>query len=149
MTRYIIGGAIVVVFVVWGTMAFLKTTIQYVSLDEARRARSTVQAIGKIDFDRVRYNVDQSRLEFEIYDPEATDVARASRLAVHYYGVVPGNFDQATSVVVRGKPGEDVFVADQILVKCPSKYQGEQGDQYQDFRKHDEAVGGNSASAGK
>ena len=43
---------------------------------------------------------------------------------VVYYGVVPGNFDQATSVLVRGKPEADGFVAEQLLVKCPSKYQG-------------------------
>ena len=44
---------------------------------------------------------------------------------VVYHGIVPGNFDQATSVVLKGKADGDYFVADQMLVKCPSKYQGE------------------------
>lgn len=141
MIRYIIGGVIIVVFVVWGTMAFLKTTIQYVSIEQARQSSNAVQCIGKIDFDQVEYNVDERRLEFAIYDVEAADSVNAPRLPVRYYGVVPGNFDQATSVVVKGKADDGVFVADQILVKCPSKYQGEQGDEFQDMRKHDEAVG--------
>jgi cytochrome c-type biogenesis protein CcmE len=38
--------------------------------------------------------------------------------------VVPGNFEQATQVVVRGKQSSEGFIADKLLVKCPSKYQG-------------------------
>ena len=138
--KYIIGGLVIVVFIVWGASAFLQTTIQYVSIDEARSAERTVQVMGEIDFDRVNYNSDNSRLEFAIFDPEATDKAAAPRMNVVYYGVVPGNFDQATSVVLKGKPDGEEFVADQMLVKCPSKYQGE-GDEYQDMEKHNEAVG--------
>ena len=97
--------------------------------------------MGKIDFDAVNYNNDNSRLEFAIYDAEAETPVGAERLPVVYYGVVPGNFDQATSVVLKGKSEDGTFVADQMLVKCPSKYQGEGGEEYQDMRKHDEAVG--------
>ena len=138
--KYIIGGLVIVVFLVWGASAFFQTTIQYVSIDEARSAERTVQVMGEIDFDRVNYNSDDSRLEFAIFDPEATDKGTAPRMSVVYYGVVPGNFDQATSVVLKGKPDGEEFVADQMLVKCPSKYQGE-GDEYQDLQKHNEAVG--------
>ena len=137
--KYIIGGIVIVLFVVWGASAFLKTTIQYVSIQEASRADRTVQVMGKIDFERVVYNADQSRLEFAIYDAEASDKATARSMNVVYYGVVPGNFDQATSVVLKGKADGDHFVADQMLVKCPSKYQGEGDQEYQDIKKHDEA----------
>ena len=66
-------------------------------------------------------------------------------MKVQFDGVRPGNFDQATSVVLKGKPNDEgAFVADQILVKCPSKYQGEDGKEYQDMKKHDEAVEGTS-----
>lgn len=140
--KQIIGGVIIVVFLIWGGSAFLKTTIQYVSIEQARTSDIIVQTIGKIDFDAVHYDREDSRLEFDIYDPEAVDEATAERLKVVYYGVPPGNFEQATSVVLKGKPDDDnVFVADQMLVKCPSKYQGEEGEEYQDAKKHDEAVG--------
>lgn len=138
--KYIIGGLVVVVFMVWGASAFFKTTIQYVSIDEARTAERTVQVMGKIDFDVVKYNADDSRLEFAVYDPEAADPSGAERMSVVYYGVVPGNFDQATSVVLKGKPDGEMFVADQMLVKCPSKYQGEGDEGYQDIEKHNQAV---------
>jgi len=139
--KYLIGGIIIVLFIIWGASAFLKTTIRYVPIDEARVAEKTVQVIGRIDFDRVNYNTDSSRLEFAIYDLEALDTVSARRLEVFYYGVVPGNFEQATSVVLKGRARDSVFVADQLLVKCPSKYQGEEGDQYQDIRKHNQGLG--------
>lgn len=141
--KYIIGAAVIVIFLVWGASAFMNTTVQYVSIEEAALSNRTVQVMGKIDFDAVNYDSENSRLEFAVYDAEATDPHGAGRLDVVYYGVVPGNFDQATSVVLKGAPGEDgKFVAEQMLVKCPSKYQGEGGEEYQDMKKHDEATGG-------
>ncbi len=138
--KYVIGGIIILVFIVWGASAFYKTTIQYVSIEEARHATRTVQVMGKIDFDAVAYNSTDSRLEFSIYDAEAADESSAERLDVIYHGVVPGNFDQASSVVLKGRPDGETFVAEQMLVKCPSKYQGEGGEGYQDMRKHEDAV---------
>ncbi len=137
--KYIIGGLIIVLFMVWGTATFLKTTIQYVSIEKAGQSKRTVQVMGKIDFDAVNFNTEKSRLEFTIYDADAEQMDGAERLDVYYYGVVPGNFDQATSVVLKGKPEGDAFVAEQMLVKCPSKYQGDEGE-YQDMEKHNEAV---------
>ena len=122
--KYIIGVAIIVIFIAWGASAFFKTTVKYVSFDEARNATRTVQVAGKIDFDDVTFDADNNRLVFSIYDMEADSPIGADRLKVIYKGVVPGNFDQATSVLVRGKPGEEGFVAEKLLVKCPSKYQG-------------------------
>ena len=44
-------------------------------------------------------------------------------MPVEYRGVIPGNFDQAVSVVAIGRYQGDHFEAEQLLVKCPSKYQ--------------------------
>jgi len=138
--KYIIGGIIIVLFMFWGASAFFKTTIQYVSIEKAKSSTKIVQVMGKIDFDKVFYNADDSRLEFTVYDAEAENKMTASTMNVVFYGVVPGNFDQATSVVLKGKSDGNKFVADQMLVKCPSKYQGEGGEDYQDIEKHIEAV---------
>lgn len=138
--KYIIGGIIIVLFMIWGASAFFKTTIQYVSIEKARFSTKTVQVMGKIDFDKVNYNADDSRLEFAVYDAEAESKMNATTMNVVYYGVVPGNFDQATSVVLKGKSDGNKFVAEQMLVKCPSKYQGEGEEGYQDIEKHNEAV---------
>lgn len=138
--KYIIGGIIIVLFVVWGGYSFMQTTIRYVSIEQARMSDRTVQVMGKIDFDLVNFNADKQRLEFAIYDAEATNEATAERMAVTYHGVVPGNFEQATSVVLKGKSSDGVFVAEQMLVKCPSKYQGEGAAEYRDSRKHPDST---------
>lgn len=137
--KYVIGGLIIILFVVWGAYSFMKTTIQYVSIEQARNSDKIVQVMGKIDFDVVTFNTDEQRLEFAIFDAEAPDDATADRLPVVYHGVVPGNFEQATSVVLKGKSRDGVFEADQMLVKCPSKYQGE-GGEYQDIQKHPDST---------
>jgi cytochrome c-type biogenesis protein CcmE len=47
-------------------------------------------------------------------------------LPVVYKGVVPDTMDQGESVVAEGHLGADgVFQANQILVKCPSKYESQ------------------------
>ncbi len=137
--KYVIGGLIIVLFVVWGAYSFMKTTIQYVSIEQARTSERVVQVMGEIDFDRVNYNTDERRLEFAIFDVEAPNKATAVRLPVVYYGVVPGNFEQASSVVLKGRSADGVFEANQMLVKCPSKYQGG-GGEYQDPQKHPDST---------
>jgi len=122
--KFIIGTIVILAFAVWGVSAFFKTTVRYVSFDEARQAKKTVRVVGGIDFDSVRFSDNNTHLVFSIYDLEASDPMVADRMTIIYDGVIPGNFDQATSVLVRGKPGPDGFIAEQLLVKCPSKYQG-------------------------
>ncbi len=120
--KYIAGVIIIGVFAIWGATSFMSTTIRYVSLDEVAKTEGTVQLMGKIDFDAVNYDAENSRLVFEIIGLEEHTANK--RLTVVYTGVVPGNFDQATSVVAKGHYQDGVFLADQLLVKCPSKYQG-------------------------
>ena len=137
--KYIIGGIIIIVFMIWGAISFMNTTIQYVPIEQARNSDKIVQVMGKIDFDTKQHDAENSRLTFAIYDAEAEEIETAEKMNVVYYGVVPGNFDQATSVVLKGKSDGSQFVADQMLVKCPSKYQGE-GDEFQDVEKHNQAA---------
>jgi cytochrome c-type biogenesis protein CcmE len=123
-TKYIIGAIVIVVFGVWGASAFLRTTVQYVSIAEAKRSNKTVQTLGEIDFNDVHFDAENNRLIFSIFDAGSSDQTQAERMRVIYKGVVPGNFEQATQVAVRGKMTPDGFLADKLLVKCPSKYQG-------------------------
>ncbi|MCP4567393.1 MAG: cytochrome c maturation protein CcmE [FCB group bacterium] len=120
--KYIIGIIIIGLFSVWGASSFMSTTILYVSIDEVAKTEGTVQLMGKIDFDAVNYDAENSRLVFEVVGLE--EHTADDRLTIVYTGVVPGNFDQATSVVAKGHYEDGVFLADQLLVKCPSKYQG-------------------------
>jgi cytochrome c-type biogenesis protein CcmE len=125
-TKYLIGIIIIVVFVIFGALSFRKTLTPYVSFAEARKTGNThtggrpptVQVIGEIVFPEVKYDVDAHQLQFPILDENQ------DKMMVVYSGTKPANFEQANKVVVIGKYENGVFVADQLLVKCPSKYQG-------------------------
>lgn len=120
--KFIIGILIIAVFAVWGMSSFMANTVKYVPLAEVPNTTGNIQVMGKIDFDAVEYDTDRSRLIFDVTDLE--DQASGRRLRIIYSGVVPGNFEQATSVVARGHYENGALLADQLLVKCPSKYQG-------------------------
>jgi cytochrome c-type biogenesis protein CcmE len=116
--KYIIGIAIIVIFAVFGAMSFKKTLTPYVSFEEAKRTGANVQVIGKIAFSEVEYDLDSHQLRFPIMDETG------QRMVVTYGGPKPANFEQAEEVVVIGRHANESFNADQLLVKCPSKYQG-------------------------
>jgi cytochrome c-type biogenesis protein CcmE len=48
----------------------------------------------------------------------------AREVPVEYQGSKPNNFELAESIVVKGKMENGIFVASDILTKCPSKYEG-------------------------
>jgi cytochrome c-type biogenesis protein CcmE len=120
--KYIIGGVIVLIFVIYGATAFKKTLTPYVNFKDAVNTASSVQIKGTIVNKEGEYNVEEGRFSFYLKD-ESNDVIKVS-----YKGVKPGNFDQAISVVAIGKYNKEKgeFFAEQLLVKCPSKYQGEE-----------------------
>lgn len=121
--KHLVALAVAVVFIIWGIVAYLGTTIEYVTFDEARAATRTVQVSGGIIHELVDYDTRTGRLEFTIYDLKSGERRAPDRMRVIYEGEVPANFDQATSVLVIGRPGDDGFRADKLRVKCPSKYQ--------------------------
>lgn len=119
-TKYIIGITVIVVFVIFGAVSFKRTLTPYVSFDEARKSGDIVQVIGGTVFPEVKYDINTHQLQFPIID------GKKDKMTVVYSGTKPANFEQARQVVVIGKYENGVFVADQLLVKCPSKYQGKQ-----------------------
>ena len=131
--KYVIGIAIIIVFVIFGAFSFRKTLTPYVSFDEARKSGATVQVIGEIALTEAKYDIQAHQLRFPIINEHG------ERMTVVYSGTKPSNFEQADRVVAIGKYEKDVFVADQLLVKCPSKYQGSApGDSTQ--LKHPESI---------
>lgn len=91
----------------------------YVGFTEARASSGNVQVMGDVTEGGSQYNPEDGSFTFIITD-NAGD-----KLKVIYSGTKPGNFDQASSVVCIGKYSDDMFYAERLLVKCPSKYQDE------------------------
>jgi cytochrome c-type biogenesis protein CcmE len=102
-----------------GVTSFRKTVTPYISFQEARRSEGLVQVNGVLADKRYVLKPEEQYLSFRLRD------SRGEILPVEYRGVVPGNFDQATSIVAIGRYRDGTFAAEQLLVKCPSKYQAE------------------------
>ncbi|MBG8554264.1 MULTISPECIES: cytochrome c maturation protein CcmE domain-containing protein [Hymenobacter] len=102
---------------------------QYVSFKEARELAAEgnaakVHVVGRLPRDPqknimgLEYNptLDPNYFAFTLVD--------TNRLAqrVVYFNPKPQDFDKSEQVVITGSMRNDVFVADKILLKCPSKY---------------------------
>lgn len=122
--RYIIALAIIIGFVIYGAVSLKTSLTPYVSFAEAKKSPQTVQVMGELEKSQTRYDTTANLLYFTIKDKHG------DLLEVSYKGVKPGNFDQATQIVAIGDYKNKVFEADQLLVKCPSKYQGEEVQSY-------------------
>ena len=114
-----VGGIVIVVSLAFGMLSFKKTLTPYVSFAEARSSHRVVQVKGYPDHRNARFDPDKKAFLFAMKDDNGDD------LNVVYRGPRPGNFDQAESVVAIGRYSGDVLESDQILVKCPSKYESE------------------------
>ena len=95
--------------------------VAYASIPEAKAEARSVQVFGYL-YSKGAYD-EQGRWTFDIQG-ENGDV-----LTVVYPHTKPANFEQAISVVAIGRyePSSQQFVADNLLVKCPSKYQEQAG----------------------
>lgn len=118
---YVIGGVLVVAFLVYGASSFKSNLTAYVSFEQAMNTGHKVQVAGSLVEGSTRWIEDSQQLAFTMVDENGV------RLPVVYSGVKPGNFEEATQIVAIGSYRDGVFHADQLLVKCPSKYQGLEG----------------------
>jgi cytochrome c-type biogenesis protein CcmE len=119
-TRTIIAVAVIVIFGALGIWSLVGTATPYVGFEQARSMESRVQVMGKVDKASAEYDAGSGVFSFYIINDDG------DRMKVDYSGTKPGNFEQAESVVCIGKVKDGVFEARELLVKCPSKYQGEE-----------------------
>lgn len=92
----------------------------YMTFAEAEATGSDAHVVGKWVEDRdIRYDANTNLLTFYMSD-ESGAIRK-----VHYANPKPANFEDAEKLVVQGHPDGEAFVAEHILVKCPSKYNAE------------------------
>ena len=116
--RHIIGIGIIIAFVSFSLVVFSNSLTPYVSVAQAKTAKSTVQVRGVPGSEKVTVADNGKSVKFSLRDEAGEEVK------VVYNGTKPDGLEQATSVVAVGKYQNDQFVAEKLLIKCPSKYQG-------------------------
>jgi cytochrome c-type biogenesis protein CcmE len=148
INKFVIGGFLIlgaVVFLIWSSTA--ATSEYFLTIDELNAKGSEVvdrnlRVSGAVIGDTIRYDAQTLTLTFEVAHvpgdqamindegglAEALHQAvidpTRSRMKIVYVGPMPDLLRHEAQAIVTGKLGEDgVFHADELLLKCPTKYE--------------------------
>jgi cytochrome c-type biogenesis protein CcmE len=117
---HIIGAIVVLGAMALAMFSFKSTLTAYVSVGEAMESTRPVQVAGMVVKGTKRYDLKNNALIFTLREDGG------DRMNVEYAGPKPANFDDVSKVVSIGKYNKNrqVFEATELLVKCPTKYEG-------------------------
>lgn len=119
--KTLIGSVIIIVFLIIGFFSFMGSKIEYVNFSEAQKRMKTVEVRGVWLKDKeTNYDASTNTFTFYMKDDNNTE------MKILLNDAKPNNFETAGElmIVAKGKVKDNVFYADKILTKCPSKYEG-------------------------
>lgn len=115
--KTIIGLVVMVAFAGLLFMNFGQQVGGYMTFDEAAATGAQAHVVGHWVADAgTHYDPARNVFTFTMRDEDG-----AAR-QVRYANPKPASFEDAEKLVVEGRLDGDVFVAEHILMKCPSKY---------------------------
>jgi len=154
--KFIIGGIVIVAAIIYLMVSSLQANVQYfLTVDEAIEKQlageltgRNIRLSGAVLGESIQYDMETLELSFSIVhvpaDIELVDeeggLAAAlhnavmdptrSQLKVIYYGPKPDLLQNEAQAILTGEfIAEGVFEADELLLKCPTKYEGSVPDQ--------------------
>ncbi|MGB8213891.1 MAG: cytochrome c maturation protein CcmE [Anaerolineales bacterium] len=146
--KFIVGGLLILAAVVYLVFSATKANAEYFMTVDELHAKgnsvvgSSLRISGAVIGSTIQFNPDTNNLTFEIANvpgDNATVAAQGGlakvlhdavidptrrRLRVVYNGVKPDLMRDEAQAIITGHLGADgVFYADELLLKCPTKYQ--------------------------
>ena len=108
-------------FVGYAGFNLAESVTPYVSIAEARASSNSVQVKGLLD---KNFAPVQTCDEFSF---SLKDETSGETMRVKFDGIKPDQFDEAYHIVAVGKyvAADESFHAKKLLIKCPSKYEGQ------------------------
>ncbi|MER3402085.1 MAG: hypothetical protein C4337_01995 [Armatimonadota bacterium] len=113
----VIMGVLLLAGLAFTVTAFIQNTSPYVKVQQLTQRSEKVHVALKPLKETIQFDVKTMMLTFEGEDD-------TGKIKVVYPKGKPNNFEMASQVVVMGNYRDGVFHAEEMLVKCPSKYQG-------------------------
>jgi cytochrome c-type biogenesis protein CcmE len=109
---------IIALFLVGLAVNFSGNASTYSTFETAKKTGKRVHIVGEwVNREATDYNPESDIFHFYLKDTlDAVEQVR-------YHDPKPMNFETAEKVVIIGKYEKDEFVADKIIMKCPSKYE--------------------------
>lgn len=146
--KFIVGGLLILAAIVYLIFSSTRANVEYfTTVDKLRAERASLagrnlRISGAVVGDTIQYDPDANSLNFEIANvpgdnatvaaqgglakvlhEAVTDPARA-RLTIIYNGPKPDLLRDEAQAIITGHLGADgVFHADELLLKCPTKYE--------------------------
>jgi len=148
INKFVIGGILIlgaVVFLIWSSTA--ATSEYFLTIDELNAKGDSIvnrnlRVSGAVLGDTIQYDAQSLTLTFEVAHVPGDNAAletegglaealhqavidpSRNRMKVVYIGPMPDLLRNEAQAIVTGKLGEDgVFHADELLLKCPTKYE--------------------------
>lgn len=120
--KVVVAAVVVVIFIVFGSISFLQSNVEYTDVTGAMKSHKKVQLKGQWNKERPSaFDPKTTQFTFYLVDDQGKECK------VVLDGAAPNNFEMATSVVAKGRYSEDgeYFHASEVLTKCPSKYEAQ------------------------
>lgn len=146
--KFLIGGLLILAAVVYLIFSSTQASAEYFMTVDELKAEGTsavnksVRLSGAVLGDTIQYDASTLTLTFEVaHVPgdnaeieaqgglaivlfEAVNDPSRERIKVQYEGVMPDLLRNEAQAIMTGKLGEDgVFYAEELLLKCPTKYE--------------------------
>jgi cytochrome c-type biogenesis protein CcmE len=118
--KVLLACGVIVAAIGFGAVSFMETNVEYGDFHQAVEVARKVQIKGVWVQDRETSFDPQTNL-FSFYMVD--DNGRTEHIL--FEGAKPNNFEIADAIVVKGTWSAGAFHADEILTKCPSKYEGD------------------------
>lgn len=126
--KFIIGGIVIAVAIIYLIYSGIqKGGLYYLTVSELKEQGSiaygqSTRVNGNVLDGSIQWDFEEHTLRFIISDGE-------NKLSIVYRGVAPDTFRGGIEVVVEGKyTAENIFEADKIMAKCPSKYEAQENE---------------------
>jgi len=118
--KVIVAATVIVVGLVLGAVNFFESNVEYADFATAEKTGKKVQVKGEW-MKEMESDFDADNAQFTFYMKD--DNQKVMKVVLD--GAKPNNFELATSVVAKGTISGDHFHANEVLTKCPSKYEGD------------------------
>lgn len=101
--------------------AFVNTASPYGTFSDARKSKSdSIHVAGDLVKETVHMDMNKGSINFDLKD------SAGEKVSVVYNGPPPANMADATKVVaIGGMQADGRFHSSKLLIKCPSKYEGQ------------------------
>jgi len=152
--KFLVGGGLIIIAVIYLIVSSAQASAQYFMTVEEMNQKGdavlgrAIRVSGAVVGESIRYDSTTFQLEFEIAhipadNQEISDQGGMAvvlhkavnnpslpRIKVTYSGVKPDLMRNEAQAILTGKMGEDgIFHADELLLKCPTRYEEEIPDQ--------------------